>query len=379
MAHSSVVGGSTAARVMGCPYSVSAIKDMPPQPENAYMLEGTVCHAIMETALLSGELRSEVIGQTIQGVAIDKDLFYNKLQPAWDATQEAIQRFDITEIIPEAEVHLTSIEGAFGTCDILAKGRDDLVVLLDYKFGFNEVSAVRNSQLLFYAAAALEDAEYDDLFTGSDTQPVVLGIIQPNVGGALRTWETTVGYIRKFAGGLMLAVEMSTLPDIKPNAGDWCKYCPKAATCPAHITSAQATLRLNEEGILDLTTALGLAQQLEPWVKSVYKLAHEQLERGDSVEGWKLVQKRARRAWVDEADVMDKVRPLKKLLLDDVTKRTLLSPAQIQLVCKAKGVDFKMFTDYIESKSSGTSLVTEDDERQGVVVSGKRVIPEHLK
>ena len=76
---------------------------------------------------------------------------------------------------------------------------------------------------------------------------------------------------------------------------------------------------------------------------------------------------------------MDKVRPLKKLLLDDVTKRTLLSPAQIQLVCKAKGVDFKMFTDYIESKSSGTSLVTEDDERQGVVVSGKRVIPEHLK
>lgn len=50
-AHSNVVGGSTAKRVMNCPGSVALCDTMPPKPSSKYADEGTLLHNIISEVL----------------------------------------------------------------------------------------------------------------------------------------------------------------------------------------------------------------------------------------------------------------------------------------------------------------------------------------
>ena len=43
-AHSSLVGGSTASRVINCPGSVALVAKMPPRPSSEYADKGTLLH-----------------------------------------------------------------------------------------------------------------------------------------------------------------------------------------------------------------------------------------------------------------------------------------------------------------------------------------------
>jgi hypothetical protein len=42
MSHSTIVGGSTASRVINCPGSVALVAKMPPRPSSSYADEGTL-------------------------------------------------------------------------------------------------------------------------------------------------------------------------------------------------------------------------------------------------------------------------------------------------------------------------------------------------
>jgi hypothetical protein len=379
--HSTVVGGSSAARVVNCPASVRLSQEIPPSPTSSYAAEGTALHAVMEHWLLHEPkwTADDLVGSTWEGVEITTDLYHNKITPAMDATNEAFNRFDVGEFEPEAQVHFSSIEGAFGTCDIIGTGRDDLVVLLDYKFGDGVlISPVENKQLMFYAAAAMEDPACADMFTGDLDQPVMLGIIQPAQEHTLRTWETTVRAVTQFQMELMVAVGKSDNPDLPPRAGDWCRWCPAAPVCPAKLNAASAIDNLKDEHLHDLAVAMELAEDLEPWIKQVRKMAHEQLEAGAKVEGYKLVKKRASRKWLEEKDTLAKLKRMKKLVAEDYSTVKILTPPQLEKKCKSKGVDFKQFSDMIVSVSTGTTIAPADDPREGITVSAQREIPDNL-
>ena len=49
--HSSIVGGSTAKRVMACPGSVKLVQQMPPKPSSKYADEGTLLHNVIAEIL----------------------------------------------------------------------------------------------------------------------------------------------------------------------------------------------------------------------------------------------------------------------------------------------------------------------------------------
>ena len=344
------------------------------------MLEGSACHDVMEKALLADAKPPEtLIGATVEGVEITQRLYYDKLVPAWEAVDEAFTRFDIGEYEPEAVVHFQSIEGAFGTCDILARGRDDLVVLLDHKFGDGVlVSPVENKQLMFYAAAATEDPAFADWFTGDLDQPIAVGIIQPAQEHVLSTWMTTVREVTAFSMSLMLAVDKGNDPDLEPRTGDWCRWCPAAPVCPAKLLNADTTALLKEEHLNDLTTAIALAADLEPWIKQVRDLVHRQLEAGAEVDGWKLVKKRAMRKWIDDADMLRTLKNAKKLKVEEYSTVKMCTPPQLEKICKAKKLDFKKYSSKVTSVSSGTTIAPEDDPREGVVIHADREIPENL-
>ena len=58
MQHSSIVGGSTAKRVISCPGSVKLVQKMPPQPSNKYADEGSMLHEAISTILSEGTVRA---------------------------------------------------------------------------------------------------------------------------------------------------------------------------------------------------------------------------------------------------------------------------------------------------------------------------------
>ena len=57
MAHSTIVGGSSAERVINCPGSVKLAQQMPPQIESDDMKEGTRRHDLI-AQVMDGRLRS---------------------------------------------------------------------------------------------------------------------------------------------------------------------------------------------------------------------------------------------------------------------------------------------------------------------------------
>ena len=77
MAHSSIVGGSTADRLLSCPGSFQAILALPPAAEkpSEYALEGSSMHAVMDNLL---RLRKEAPDLDTEGAVGGKkfDLIY---------------------------------------------------------------------------------------------------------------------------------------------------------------------------------------------------------------------------------------------------------------------------------------------------------------
>ena len=84
-AHSNIVGGSTAKRVIACPGSVKLVQQMPPRPSSRYADEGTLCHNIMEGVLAHEGQPEEFIGQTLGGVSVTAELIETKIRPALEA------------------------------------------------------------------------------------------------------------------------------------------------------------------------------------------------------------------------------------------------------------------------------------------------------
>ena len=77
-AHSSLVGGSTASRVMACPGSVALVAQMPPKPSSKYADEGTLLHDVMSDLLSSDKHIMDFLGRTYNDIELTQDLIDSK-------------------------------------------------------------------------------------------------------------------------------------------------------------------------------------------------------------------------------------------------------------------------------------------------------------
>jgi hypothetical protein len=379
MEHSNILGGSSANIRLNCPASLKLSEDIPQPPTSSYAQEGTALHMIMEQ--ITGEPVPKVedwVGAVINGIEITTEIFVERILPAWEATEEAFKRLDISDYLLEARVKYTPIEDSFGTCDILAKGRDDLVVVMDYKFGRGVmVSPVENRQLMYYAMAAMHDPAYKDFWTGEADQPVVLGIIQPGAEHTLRTWECTAGDLIAFDINLRQSMYIAVEGGSEPQMGDWCRWCRAAPVCPAKLEAAGAINRLKKEHLNDLSVALELVDQLTPWIDQVKKMGKDQIKRGDDIHGWKLVVYQQRQKWANQQKIQQFVSNSRSgINKDEYLSTKFASPAEIKKICKAKGIDFKKFAPYIETSDFGEQLVPVTDRREALRFGGSKKSPD---
>ncbi|CAB5194893.1 Protein of unknown function DUF2800 [uncultured Caudovirales phage] len=367
MQHSSVVGGSTAKRVINCPGSVKLAAQMPPQPSSKYADEGTLLHNAIATVLETDCDPMSLVGTKYNDITLTAELVEEKMLPALAALDE-IDPAKTAELMIESHVDFGDfLPGAFGSTDVLMRVGDKAVVL-DWKFGSGiPVSAEENPQLMFYAAAAMRSAKTQWVFRGAET--IELVIVQPP---HIRRWEVSRRRLEVFEIDLRNAVRQSEAPEAPVKHGDWCKFCPAKPICPVMNGAVERALKTQLDTVSpELVGAmLKNADLLEDWIKQLRQFALQRLENGANVPGYKLVAKRATRQWADEATA---VAALTALGVDEseLMVTELKSPAQVEKVLKKSKLALP--DDLIVSVSSGHTLADEADARPPVVLIGAQL------
>jgi len=359
-------GGSTAARTLGCPAWVELSKKMPKSREggtNEFADRGTLLHNCMETLIENPDMDfPELIGMAYKMQIVDQEMIDDAVIPAFEAYSDFADTNTFDLELSESEVFIDDEVG--GTADIIACN-SDTVFIGDFKFGFNLVSPDENAQGLFYAMCGTETEGLSQLFEGRTK--IVIFIVQPQYGeqgmDIVQVWETTPERLNEFADEYLRALESQD--ETKPVAGEHCKYCPAMVVCPVKTGAARQALMIKpkSEDAAVLASALGMADEVIEWAKSVQSFAHEQAEQGLRIDGYKLVDKRAMRKWTEESTVLEMVRRAKKVTLDEATDVKLKTAPQLEKLFKKKGLDFKKYDAYISMVSSGTTLVSDTDKR----------------
>ena len=359
MDHSKIVGGSTAKRVMNCPGSVALVQKMPPQPSNKYADEGTLLHNVIAEIVMSDEHPESFLGRTYNDQVLTLDLIDNKLMPAL-AALDVIDPNKEMEIEAETRVGFGDLlPDVFGSTDLIGRIGKRAVVL-DWKFGDGvAVDVEENPQLMFYAAAAMRTEETKWAF--KDVEEIEMVIVQPP---AVKRWVTTPARIAQFEKDLVKAVKLAQQPDAELKIGDHCRWCAAKPICPQMTGAVDRALKTQVEAI-DVQTLgayLANADILEDWIKDLRALAHQILDSGAPVPGYKLVAKRGTRQWVDEAQAHVELR---KLGIEPYKEPELVSPAQAEKELKKRKMTLP--DDLVVSVSSGTTLAAESDPRPAVL------------
>lgn len=408
--HSTIIGGSTAKRLINCPGSHAMLAQLPPEPDEGSEASrrGTALHEVMAW-WLDQEQRPDI--RTAEGMTfcegtpaervITRDDVVDALMPAAEAFEhfahlcgfEGGLEFDI-----EKRVEMVGVPGAFGTTDLVGRTQRRSVVW-DWKFGFNAVSAVGNEQGLYYATAAMLTKDTADLFEMDDDDwPVEVIICQPAAyeNGQLcyERWTTTVGNLKAFRGKVLSAVAEAQSENPRTNRGDWCQFQRCRAICPLHraplARMAEATSQLaqleeqhgkqqlvalpqDQDGIADvLGRILDYKELIKPVIDAAEALAHQRLEAGQPVTGYKLVPKRAsRKGWTDIKKATGLLRRAGLKTKDFLTTPEVVSPAQAEKVLKAHGIKLdekqqKLFAELSPSTSSGSTIAPWDDKRKEI-------------
>lgn len=364
----SYVGGSTAKRVLNCPGSVNLCAQYP-NVETVFAAEGTALHEAIDL-IFQGKLKNdrEVIGLDFNGFTITEDMFEQAIVPALAMWDELDAELGGIHYYNERRVVFPGIEGAFGTVDMIGTSKDRTVVW-DWKFGRGvAVTAEKNEQLMYYAYAAAHTPPTDKFFDYD--RPIELFICQPMVkdGERYTRWTTSWAQLEVFALELRRAVERSQEPDPPFKMGSWCRFCNAKAGCPAYRGMVETTSKLTPEAMRgELQRWLPYADMMIEWGTAVKDAAHKHLEEGGSIDGWKLVQKRAMRKWVDE-NAAERFLEEAGVPPEQRSVNTVISPAEAEKVLKR--LKAEAIPDGLVSKiSSGTTLALADDTRPAVETS----------
>lgn len=398
--HSSLVGGSTASRLIKCPASYQSTVTLPPSTNlpSPYAEEGTFAHAVME--LVMGEratippgthsdkismdaagrwlikFAEKLIGTTIYDREFTRAHLDEMIAPAilelMRLEAEYGGGFEVFGI--ERQVKFPGIIGSFGTCDVIMRN-DKYVLLVDWKFGsgvpvvaFDGDTNTINPQLMFYLTAA--KATLPKIFTGG--RAPVVAIIQPRAEmHKLSHYPVTSRQVKKYKDALHSAVIDALRPQPHRERGEHCRFAPCKLTCPlwtgplidlsriAKVPAPPKTTREPTAFGAYLAHAKNLIDQVHMLKKEVEEQMHAYLEAGGSIPGWRLKHKNKLRQWVDIDTVEAELRKL-GFKDEEIWTPKLNTFAQTDAVARRLGVKIPEEL-RVAPPTDETTLATADD------------------
>jgi len=343
--HSTVVGGSTASRVLACNGSIELCQDLPEEPFDIYKAQGSALHAVME-ALLRDESRHpyEFEGHYKEfRVDVTRDMIDRKIIPALDWFDA---NFTDTQFWIERKVDFgETVPGAFGTADVpfifddtKERGTGRPVPgeagIIDWKFGDGWiVEAEDNDQMRFYLGACIAKGVLPlrDYYTAWIYQPSSKLSQDKYAKKAVYSGEE----IHDFTKRLRAAVTGKRTFKV----GGHCRNCKGKLRCEALRASLSGIQQTDIAGLDNVT--MGALLDMEATTKTFFNELKTAVRRniisGVGVPGWDCVASLKDSAWRDEttADAA-----LARLGLSVAERRStkILSPTQAKDVLRKRNV-----------------------------------------
>ena len=296
-----LLSASSSARWLACPPSAVAAAAYPNQ-DTAFTREGTLAHEVAERIAGQGIAEPSFRDETLDGVT--KEM----LDCAWayrDYIQELIKD-DSAMVLLERRVDFSPwVPDGFGTADcIIIQGhRMDVI---DFKYGQGvAVSAVDNPQMKLYGLGALND--YGFIY---DVQEVGLHIFQPRMNN-VSDWElSTEDLLHWGAWHVHPIAKQAAKGEGIMEAGEHCRFCPHAGSCPALAKSCALTVE-TMNGPVDIPSLapwqvadiLAAEPKVTAWLKAVKDRALSGMLNGEEIPGYKVVAGRSSRSWADDLEV----------------------------------------------------------------------------
>jgi len=343
------LGASSADRWMNCPASNRLSEGIPGTGDTDYSREGTSAHKVLEMALTRHLDAGTWLDATIEGVLVTENMT-EAVQVCVDYVRDLIATHPGAVLHVEQPISLAALNppaDMFGTADIvifapvertlfvvlvlLSGGRETMLArdggamllmwihvpgqrfgILDYMRGQGyAVKAVGNPQLRYYGLGSLIAIE-KTVGTGRlDT--IELTIVQPRAvhgDGIIRSEHLSYRDLANFADDILDAAHRTLDPKAQPKTGSHCRWCRAQAICPAQKSLAAATAQMDfseetappDVETLTMDQLIGIydkATIIKAWLKAVEDKLFGELNAGRPVAGYKLVEKRAMRKWVE--------------------------------------------------------------------------------
>lgn len=358
-----VLSASSARRWLNCPPSARLCENYDDKSSD-YAAEGTDAHALCEYKLkkvLGIEATdptenltwyNEEMGECAEGYAsYILELVEKAKQTCSDPVVLIEQRVDFSRWVPEG----------FGTADCIVIA-DGVMNVVDYKHGKGvEVSAAENSQMMLYALGALEI--FDGIY---DIEEVRMTIYQP------RKSNISISVIEKdellewAQNGLIYKAKLAFEGQGEFHCGEWCRFCKAKAECRERAAANMELARyeFQEPNLLkddEIVEILGKIDELTAWASDIKEYALKQAINGKEWTGWKLVEGRSNRKYINE-NAAAKI--VEDAGFDPYEHKVLGITAMQKMLGKAKFSE--LLGGFIEKPQGKPTLVPMSDKRPAI-------------
>lgn len=361
-----ILSASSSHRWLACPPSARICASSEDTPSE-FARQGTDAHSLCEYKLkkaLGRKARDPTENLTYFDKEMDErsdeyvSFVLEKYEEAKTLCKDPLvlveQRLDFSRWVPEG----------FGTgdCVIIA---DRTLTVVDFKYGMGVLlEAKDNPQMQCYALGALD--LFEDLY---DIEEVSMAIFQPRKGNVsistirkseLLSWGETV---------LAPAAELAYRGEGEFKAGEHCRFCRIKTTCRKRAEynmalakyDCQMPERLTET---EIETILAKADSFASWISDIKDYALEKALSGKAWKGWKLVEGRSTRRYLNDDAVADKVQ---KAGFDPYEHKVLGVTAMTRML--GKKTFEELLEGLIEKPEGKPTLVPESDKRPAMNIA----------
>ena len=300
-----LLSASSSHRWMNCPPSARLCENYDDKGSD-FAAEGTDAHALCEFRL------QEALGIPAEN-PIENLTWYNEEMEDCAVSYASF----VSEIVAKAkdicsdpvvliEQHLDYskfVQEGFGTgdCIVIADGE---LHIIDYKHGRGVlVEADNNPQMKLYALGALEI--FDGIY---DIETVSMTIFQPRRGN-VSTYSLSKADLYAWAEEVLKPIaELAYKGEGQYNCGEWCQFCKAKTDCRKR---AEANMELAKYDFMDpplltdeeIEDVLSKVDNLVAWANDVKEFAFQAAMSGKVWNGWKLVEGRSVRKYVNDEAV----------------------------------------------------------------------------
>ena len=363
----SVLGASVADRWMNCTPSAQLTAGMEDET-TTFAAEGTAAHALCEWKVRKAlKMRA--------GRRPTSDYWTDEMEEVTDDYRDFIMdlvgqaKLTCKDPVTLIEQHLDFscyVPDGFGTGDFLLVADKELNVV-DFKYGRGvAVYADHNPQMMLYALGALN--LFDCLY---DIEQVTMTIFQPRLS-SISTWTISAEELYKWAEEVLKPkAELAAKGEGEFISGSWCRFCKARNTCRARAESflELAKMEFQPPALLldeEVAEVMEKADELSKWASDVMAYAQaEAIENGKHWNGYKLVEGRSTRRFIDEKKVEEAA---KGAGYTDIYNKSLITLTAFE---KLMGKDtFKEVLGSFVTKPAGKlTLVPVSDKRPEVTVN----------